>query len=116
MDSAFDNLPIIPHEHVADVDCGCTFQNATRPLAFLSNNAHTGDAPMDSESTRRIQVASCVLWRFSSVDDDPLTASDTDAIRALAETEREKLMALDELACIVIRRTPGLEKSRAQSA
>ena len=24
MDSAFDNLPIIPHEHVADVDCwGC---------------------------------------------------------------------------------------------
>jgi hypothetical protein len=71
---------------------------------------------MDRESVRRIQLASRVLRSFNKVNANPITPSDTDALRALAETEQEKLMALDDLACIVIRRTPGLEKSRAQSA
>jgi hypothetical protein len=62
---------------------------------------------MDRESVRRIQVASRVLRYFNKVNADPITQSDTDALRALAETEQEKLMALDDLACIVIRRTIG---------
>jgi hypothetical protein len=85
---------------------------------------------MDRESVRRLQVASRVLWYWGKVNADPLTPSDMDALRALAETEREKLMRLDDLACMVIRRTigpltigpldlrflPPGEKSIAQSA
>ena len=85
---------------------------------------------MDRESVRRLQVATRVLSYCSNVTAAPVTPSDTDALRALAETEREKLMRLDDLACIVIRRTigpptigpldlrflPPAEKSKAQSA
>jgi hypothetical protein len=71
---------------------------------------------MNRESVRRLQLASRVLQSFNKVNANPITPSDTDALRALAETEEEKFMAPDDLACIVIRRTTGLEKSRAQSA
>jgi hypothetical protein len=72
---------------------------------------------MDAESIRRIQVASRVLWHFSNVNADPLTPSVAHTLRALAETEQEKFMELDDLACMVIRRAvEPAEKSKAESA
>ena len=72
---------------------------------------------MDPESVRRIQVASKVLSYFSKINADPVTPSDMYALRALAETEEEKFMAPDDLACIVIWRAIGSpEKSKAESA
>ena len=72
---------------------------------------------MDRESVRRIQVASRVLRSFNKVNADRVTPSDTDALRALAETEQEKFMELDDLACMVIRRAiRPAEKARAESA
>ena len=58
MDSDFDNLPIIPHEHVADVDCcGCLMVSILEGRAAILRNecgAVIRTVPVAGvESTRR---------------------------------------------------------------
>ena len=64
-----------------------------------------------------MQVAARVLLRFSNASDKPLKAFDLKEIRDLAESESEKYMDFNDLACIVIKREMGrVPKIKAKTA
>jgi hypothetical protein len=62
-----------------------------------------------------MQLASRVLLRFSHASDKPLEAFDLKEIRDLAESESEKHLAFDDLACLVIKREMERERPKLKA-